>query len=188
MRRSAMVAALGLFASCLLLSAPAFAQSAALSGRVTSANEGAMEGVGVTAKKAGPTVTASAPTDHHSPLNCVSCHDFDRIVRSQYDGEQFVDIFNRMVGYYPGSTPEHPQRLVGNAQRTLGQGPNMRMVAEYLASVNLSKESWSYPLKTLPRLTGRSNRFILTEYALPRPIIQPHDVVLDEQRMVRVTH
>ena len=28
-------------------------------------------------------------------LNCVSCHDLDRIVRSQYDGEQFVDIFNR---------------------------------------------------------------------------------------------
>ena len=85
--------------------------------------------------------------DKKQLLNCVSCHDLDRIVRSQYDGEQFVDIFNRMVGYYPGSTPEHPQRLVGNAQRTLGQGPNMRMVAEYLASVNLSKETWSYPLK-----------------------------------------
>ncbi len=54
----------------------------------------------------------------------------------------------------------------------------MRMVAEYLASVNLSKETWSYPLKTLPRLTGRSNRFVLTEYALPQSIIQPHDVVL----------
>ena len=109
-------------------------------------------------------------------------------MRSQYDGEQFVDIFNRMVGYYPGSTPEHPQRLVGNAQRSLGQGPNMRMVAEYLASVNLSKETWSYPLKTLPRLTGRSNRFIVTEYALPRRLIQPHDVVLDEQGMVWFTH
>ena len=110
-------------------------------------------------------------------LNCVSCHNLDRIVRSQYDGEQFVDIFNRMVGYYPGSTPEQPQRLVGNAQRSLGQGPNVRLVAEYLASVNLSKETWSYPLKTLPRLTGRSNRFIVTEYDLPRRLIQPHDVV-----------
>ncbi len=72
-------------------------------------------------------------------LNCVSCHNLDRIVRSQYDGEQFVEIFNRMVGYYPGSTPEHPQRLVGNAQRSLGQGPNMRTVAEYLASINLEQ-------------------------------------------------
>ena len=51
------------------------------------------------------------------------------------------------------------------------------MVAEYLASINLSKETWPYPLKTLPRLTGRSNRFIVTEYALPRRLIQPHDVV-----------
>ena len=62
------------------------------------------------------------------------------------------------------------------------------MVAEYLASVNLSKETWSYPLKTLPRLTGRSNRFIVTEYALPRRLIQPHDVVLDEQGMIWFTH
>jgi streptogramin lyase len=121
-------------------------------------------------------------------LNCVSCHNLDRIVRSQYDGEQFVDIFNRMVGYYPGSTPEQPQRLVGNAQRSLGQGPNLRLVAEYLASVNLSKETWSYPLKTLPRLTGRANRFIVTEYALPRRTIQPHDVVLDEEGMIWFTH
>ena len=63
-------------------------------------------------------------------LNCVSCHNLDRIVRSQYDGEQFVDIFNRMVGYYPGSTPEHPQRLVGNAQRSLGQGPSVKTIAD----------------------------------------------------------
>jgi streptogramin lyase len=261
MRRSAMVAALGLSVSWLLLSAPAFAQSAALTGRVTSDKEGAMEGVVVSAKRAGSTVTVSVPTDNQGRfsfpvarlepgqyglsiraigydlegprsadvtagktesieiklaptknlpkqmsnaewfasfpgtdqdkkalLNCVSCHNLDRIVRSQYDGDQFVDIFNRMVGYYPGSTPEHPQRLVGNAQRTLGQGPNMRMVAEYLASVNLSKETWSYPLKTLPRLTGRANRVIITEYALPRRQIQPHDVALDEQGMIWFTH
>ncbi len=261
MRRSAMVAALGLSVSWLLLSAPAFAQSVALAGRVTSDKEGAMEGVVVSAKKVGSTVTVSIPTDDKGRfsfpasrldpgqyglsiraigydlegprsadvtagktenieiklaptknlpkqmsnaewfasfpgtdqdkkalLNCVSCHNLDRIVRSQYDGDQFVDIFNRMVGYYPGSTPEHPQRLVGNAQRTLGQGPNMRMVAEYLASVNLSKETWSYPLKTLPRLTGRANRVIITEYALPRRQIQPHDVALDEQGMIWFTH
>ncbi|AMN42764.1 virginiamycin B lyase family protein [Rhodoplanes sp. Z2-YC6860] len=237
------------------------ARAEGLAGTVSSAQEGLMEGVVVSAKKVGSTITTSVATDDKGRfsfpagrlepgqyalsiraigydlegprsadvatgktesveiklaptrnlakqmsnaewlasfpgtdnekkalLNCVSCHDLDRIVRSQYDGEQFVDIFNRMVGYYPGSTPQHPQRLVGNAQRTLGQGPNMRTVAEYLASVNLSKETWSYPLKTLPRLTGRSNRFIITEYALPRPLIQPHDVILDEQGTVWFTH
>jgi len=30
------------------------------------------------------------------------------------------DIFNRMVGYYPGSTPEHPQRLVGKRAAHIG--------------------------------------------------------------------
>ena len=121
-------------------------------------------------------------------LNCVSCHNLDRIVRSQYDAEQFVDVFNRMIGYYPGSTPEHPQRLVGDARRALGQGPGMKATAEYLASINLSHETWSYQLKTLPRLTGRANRVIITEYDLPRRLVQPHDVVVDEQGMIWFSH
>ncbi|HYJ43271.1 MAG: carboxypeptidase regulatory-like domain-containing protein [Tardiphaga sp.] len=128
------------------------------------------------------------PGENKALLNCVSCHNLDRIVRSQYDADQFIDIFNRMVGYYPGSTPEHPQRLVGSAQRSLGQGPGMRATAEYLSLINLSRETWPYPLKTLPRLTGRSSRVIITEYDLPRRLIQPHDVMLDEQGMVWFTH
>ncbi len=261
MRRISIVAAIGLFAYSLLLSTSSFAQTAALSGQVTSAKEGAMEGVVVSAKKVGSTITISvatddkgrfsfptsklqpgqyalsiraigydleeprstdvsagktanveiklAPTknlskqmsnaewfasfpgtdqDKKALLNCVSCHNLDRIVRSQYDGEQFVEIFNRMIGYYPGSTPEHPQRLVGDARRSLGQGPGMRAVAEYLTSINLSKETWSYPLKTLPRLSGRSNRVVITEYGLPRRLIQPHDVIVDNEGMVWFTH
>jgi streptogramin lyase len=234
---------------------------AALTGVVTSAQEGAMEGVVVSAKRAGSTVTVSVATqdqgrfsfpatrlepgqyalttraigyDLEGPktievvtgqtasvdiklaptknlpkqmsnaewfmsfpgtqqqnkalLNCISCHNLDRIVRSQYDAEQFIDVFNRMVGYYPGSTPEHPQRLVGSATRTLGQGPGMKATADYLASINLSHETWSYKLKTLPRLTGRSNRVIITEYDLPRRTIQPHDVVVDEQGIIWFSH
>ena len=121
-------------------------------------------------------------------LNCVSCHNLDRIVRSQYDADQFMDVFNRMVGYYPGSTPEHPQRLVGNAQRQLGQGPGVRAMAEYLATVNLSQETRSYPLKTLERPKGCANRVIITEYDLPRKLIQPHDVLVDEQGIVWFSH
>src|SRR5262249_33822126 len=58
-------------------------------------------------------------------LNCIGCHDLDRIVKSSYDAEQFAAVFERMTQYYPGSTPEHPQRLVGEARRALGQGPGM---------------------------------------------------------------
>ena len=254
------VATLTLFLSA----ATSLAQSqspAALAGTVSSAKEGLMEGVVVSAKKAGSTITVSVATDDKgrfsfpatrlepgeyalstraigydlegpktagvlagqtasveitlaptknlpkqmsnaewfmsfpgsdqqkkSLLNCVSCHNLDRIVRSQYDAEQFIGIFNRMIGYYPGSTPEHPQRLVGNASRTLGQGSGMKATAEYLASINLSQETWSYQLKTLPRLTGRANRVVITEYDLPRRLIQPHDVVIDEQGIIWFTH
>ena len=221
MRRTSIVAVFGLLAVTLLLPEPAPAQTSALTGQVTSAKEGAMEGVVVSAKKLGSTVTISVATDDQGRfsfpatrlepgqyalatraigydlegpktadvvagqtasveiklaptknlpkqmsnaewflsfpgsdqqkkalLNCVSCHNLDRIVRSQYDAEQFVDVFNRMIGYYPGSTPEHPQRLVGDARRALGQGPGMKATAEYLASINLSHETWSYQLKT----------------------------------------
>src|SRR5262249_4591704 len=95
----------------------------------------------------------------------------------------------RMTGYYPGSTPEHPQRLIGEARRTLGQGPGMRAIAEYLASINLSNdETWQYALKKFARPTGRATRVVITEYDLPRKQIQPHDVILDEQGIVWFSH
>lgn len=233
----------------------------ALTGTVSSDKEGAMEGVVVSAKRAGGTVTISVATDEKGRfsfpsskldtgsyalsiravgyeldgpktaevpaaqtasadiklvptknlakqlsnaewflsfpgtdqqkkalLNCVSCHNLDRIVRSQYDADQFMDVFNRMVGYYPGSMPEHPQRLVGNAQRQLGQGPGVRAMAEYLASVNASQETRSYQLQTLPRPKGRNNRYIVTEYDLPRKMIQPHDAIMDDQGIIWFSH
>lgn len=126
--------------------------------------------------------------DKKALLDCISCHDLDLIVNSTHDADQFVAIANRMAGYYPGSTPQHPQQLVGSAQRTIGQGPEFRRVAEYLASINRSKGALSYPLKTLPRLKGRSSRVIITEYALPRPRAQPHDVIVDSDGMVWFSH
>src|SRR5262245_12186635 len=122
-------------------------------------------------------------------LNCISCHNLDRIVNSAYTGEEFMQVFDRMTGYYPGSTPQHPQRLIGDARRNLGQGPGVKAMAEYLASINLSKdEVWSYELKTLPRPTGRATRVVITEYDLPRKQIQPHDVVVDSDGIVWFSH
>ncbi|HET7253192.1 MAG TPA: carboxypeptidase-like regulatory domain-containing protein, partial [Xanthobacteraceae bacterium] len=94
-------------------------------------------------------------TQKKALLNCISCHDLDRIVSSNHDAAEFVQVFDRMTGYYPGSTPQHPQRLLGDARRNLGQAAGVKAMAEYLASVNLSgDEVWNYPLKTLPRPTG----------------------------------
>ena len=239
------------------VAAPVLAQSAAaLTGTVSSAAEPVMEGVVVSAKKDGATITVSVVTDdkgrfsfpaerlspghytlsaravgydldgpkaadvtagqpatadiklkptHNLPdqltnaewmlsvpgtdeqksmlLNCNGCHSIERIVKSVHTPEEFLKLFKRMGSYYPGSTPRKPQPLVGNASRDVGRGGEKN--AEYLASINLSQqETWSYPLKTLPRLTGKSTHVIITEYDLPNPTIQPHDVALDREGTV----
>ena len=128
-------------------------------------------------------------TQKKALLNCISCHNLDRIVSSNHDAAEFVQVFDRMTGYYPGSTPQHPQRLLGDARRNLGQAAGVKAMAEYLASVNLSRdEVWNYPLKTLPRPTGRATRVVMTEYDLPRKQIQPHDAIVDADGMVWFTH
>jgi streptogramin lyase len=115
-------------------------------------------------------------------LNCTGCHTLERIMKSTHDADEFLDVIHRMSLYYPGSTPLKPQRLSGTATRDVERGGSGRKTAEWLASINLSQqETWAFPLKTLPRLTGKSAHVIITEYDLPNPLIQPHDVVLDRE-------
>ncbi len=258
--RNALLASTAATAAVLFqfgLAAPASAQSAAaLTGKVSSAAEPVMEGVVVSAKKDGSTITVSVVSndkgefsfpaarlepghytlsaravgyDLEGPkaadvtagqaasadiklkptsnlpsqltnaewmmsmpgtdaqksflLSCNGCHTIERIVRSTHDADEFSQIFQRMGGYYPGSTPRKPQRLVGDALRAVGNSD--RAAAEYLASINLSQhDTWNYPLKTLPRLTGKSTHVIITEYDLPNSLIEPHDVALDRQGTV----
>jgi len=86
-----------------------------------------------------------------------------------------------MATYYPGTTPLRPQRLAGNFQRMRDRG-DVQKTAQWLASVNLNQqEKWDWPLKTQPRLTGKSTQVIFTEYDLPNALIQPHDVILDRE-------
>jgi streptogramin lyase len=232
---------------------PAHAQSA-LTGVVTSTEEGAMEGVVVSAKKDGSTITVSVVTDaqgrysfpasrlepgsytlaaraagYELPgkstatlaagqeakgdlklqkvknlfghltnaellmsmpgtdeqkkflLNCTGCHTLERIIKSSYDADEFTKVIPRMSTYYPGSTPQHPQPLT-NFTRDRGRDGNLLPIAEWLSSINLSQqETWNYQFKTLPRLTGKSTKVIITEYDLPDARIQPHDVMLDRE-------
>jgi streptogramin lyase len=229
------------------------AESAALGGTVTSAEEGPMEGVLVSARGAGSTVTVTVVSDRQGRyrfpdgklapgryalkiravgydldqaatvdvparldlrlrkavdlaaqlsnaewmasipgtdqqksllLNCVGCHTIERIVRSPYDAEALLKtVLPRMQGYVNQSIPQHPQQR--RAERLMEERGDQRVqvyraVAEYLASINLSSgPQWRYPLKTLPRPTGRATRVIYTEYDLPRETISPHDVIID---------
>ena len=229
---------------------------AALTGHVTSEAEGAMEGVVVSAKKAGSTVTVSVVSDaqgrYSFPANrlgagkysikiraigyelaapatadvadeqtatadlklrktknlvsqmsngewmmslpgsendkafllgCVGCHTLERIVRSTHDADEWTQVIVRMNGYGPVSQPIKPQRML-DPDRS-GTPEQFRKQGEYLASINLSQVSqWEYPLKTLPRPTGRATRAIITEYDLPRPTTEPHDVLVDKDGAV----
>jgi virginiamycin B lyase len=133
-------------------------------------------------------------------LNCTQCHSLQPVVRSTFTAEQWVPVLTRMGRYSQGSTPMRPQLRPGNttggailAQSMDGRegaapvgAELMKQTAAYLASVNLSggRSTWSYPLKTYPRPSGKSTRVIVTEYDLPRPEALPHDAVADSNGMI----
>ena len=110
---------------------------------------------------------------------CTSCHTYERIAKSTYDTDGFIKVLQRMGSYAPGTTPYEPQKR--KETRAEMNPERLRPRAEFLASINLSEaQTWDYPLKTLPRLTGRSTKVVITEYDLPRERAMPHDVVLDD--------
>ena len=115
-----------------------------------------------------------------SMINCVSCHTHERIMKSTYDADEFVAIQERMASYAQVSQPVKPQRRM-ELSRAANPEQRFRKMAEYLATINLSQgDKWSYELKTLPRVTGRGTRAIITEYDLGRPTIEPHDVIVHD--------
>jgi streptogramin lyase len=232
------------------------AQNAALGGTVSSAEEGAMEGVLVSAQRAGSPITVTVVSDAQGryafpadrlaagahtltiraagyelagavtaevaagraatadiklrkagdlaaqltstewlnsmpgtaeqklPLiECMSCHTLERVLRSKFTADEFVGVLRRMQGYANNSTTQHPQLRV--AERELSE-KRARDLADYVASLNLSggRETWAFPLKALPRPRGRATKVIVTEYALPRRTIAPHDVRPDADGIV----
>src|SRR3989454_80094 len=239
--------------SLLLFCGLAHAQ--ALSGRVSSAEEGAMEGVLVSARQAGSSVTltvvsdaqgrysfpasrlqpgtyslgiravgyelsapatatvlpqgttldlhlvkasnlaaqlsnaewiASVPGTHSQKrtlLNCVGCHTLERVVRSTHDSAGFVQTLQRMAGYANQSTALRPQRRLADRDRELigeERARFQREQAEWLSAINLSSgPGWRFALQSLLRPSGRGTRVIITEYDLPPPTVEPHDVVVD---------
>jgi len=122
-------------------------------------------------------------------LNCADCHSLRRIFESNHTAADFLKVFERMSGYYPGASDLQPQRLVGEHRRPAINRAIVEKLADYLASVNLSRQSaHDFEAKISPRPTGRATRVIITEYDLPRKEIQPHDVVVDPTGMVWFSH
>ncbi len=227
----------------------------ALGGRVDSAAEGAMEGVLVTAKRAGSPMTVTVasdaggrfrfpaarlgpgsytlairavgydlagpnsaivasghPTSVHlrlkqtsdlesqltnaellvslpgtyeqkqAMLNCVECHTMHRIVDSTHTADDFLkNVLPRMENYANMSFPLHPQPF---QHARGGRGGSVQPeFAAYLASINMSHGKRMWKLATFPRLKGPSTHMIVTEYGLPRPTVEPHDVITTSDGM-----
>src|SRR5262249_55948001 len=114
---------------------------------------------------------------------CVSCHTLQRIFSAVHTAEEWEQVFRRMGGYYPGSTPARPQLLVkggARSERPRVPAAQAKAAAEYIVSVSLSNpDAKEYDFKTLPRPKGRSTKVIITEYDLPRKEAMPHDVIVD---------
>ncbi|HTM07188.1 MAG TPA: carboxypeptidase regulatory-like domain-containing protein [Verrucomicrobiae bacterium] len=117
-------------------------------------------------------------------LGCNGCHTVERIVKATHSSDEWVQVFRRMSLYAPGSQPVRPQMTVGAVQRDRTRGFDPKMIADWLASINVAYHSdKKFPLKTLPRPKGDATKAIVTEYDLPRPIAMPHDVVVDSTGM-----
>src|SRR6266516_4264001 len=126
-------------------------------------------------------------------LGCTTCHTLERIVRSQHDAAEWIQVWRRMTEYAQGSTPARPQKRPssgrgaggGDMEPSLAQQNRLAKTAEYAATINLSTSAkWDYELKTLPRPKGKATRVIMTEYDLPRPETLPHDAAADSAGMI----
>ena len=119
-------------------------------------------------------------------LNCTTCHTVERIVTSRFTAQDFKGVMQVMAGFANQASDLAPQRklkLPPSIAASWGGGKTT--LTKFMASINESATGkLSYPLKTLPRPSGRGTDVIYTVYRLPRPSIQPHDVVVDRSGRV----
>ncbi|HEV7137527.1 MAG TPA: carboxypeptidase regulatory-like domain-containing protein [Steroidobacteraceae bacterium] len=131
----------------------------------------------------------SMPGNRHQKdlvLNCTTCHTVERIVTSRFSAQDLQGVMLVMAGFANQASDLEPQRKLKIPQ-SIGAnwGGGKAALAEFFASVNESTTGkLRYPLRSLPRPAGHGTDVIYTVYALPRPSIQPHDVVVDRSGRV----
>jgi streptogramin lyase len=124
-----------------------------------------------------------------SLLVCVTCHTLQRVIHSKYTADQFITlVLPRMQHYVNQSMPGAPQVRKGERQMEERGEDRVEIYKEmgtFLASINLDgRDTWSWKPVIFPRPRGEATKVVYTEYWLPRPLIQPHDVVLDRKGMI----
>src|SRR5258706_9973157 len=128
------------------------------------------------------------PQEKRQLLNCLGCHTLERVMRSKFTSEEFLNtVLPRMQAYVNHSNPGPPQ--LGTRHRLSEERGDQRVqvykdLGDFLAKINLGATGkWGYELKTFPRPTGEATRVVYTEYDLPSKLAQPHDVILDRKGM-----
>ncbi len=114
---------------------------------------------------------------------CINCHTLERVIDNKHDAAAWMDVIRRMATYSNNSFHLKPQ--VRKAARDLNRFvPNAEKVAAYFASINRSSGDFTWQPKPMPRVSGSGTRVVITEYDLPDPTIQPHDVIVDNDGIV----
>jgi virginiamycin B lyase len=114
---------------------------------------------------------------------CVNCHTLERVIDNKHDAAAWKDVIARMATYSNNSFHLKPQ--VRKEARDMDRFvPNIDEVAAYLASINRSAGDFAWQPKPTPRVSGSGTRVVITEYDLPDPTIQPHDVIVDNDGIV----
>ncbi len=112
---------------------------------------------------------------------CVNCHTLQRVLFSRFNAEEMAQVVQRMTMHTNNSSPIHPwmRPAEGHARPAATEATPF---STYLSSINLSaRDTFDFPLKTLPRPKGKATQVIYTTYDLPRPDASPHDEVFDAQ-------
>ena len=115
-------------------------------------------------------------------LRCLDCHGLQRPIFSKKGAEDMALTVQRMTQHTANASPDFPF-FQQSASEVLAHPPTSaeKEVGAYIAKINLSGgDSWSYPLKTIPRPKGKATEVIITTYDLPG-LAAPHDTSRDKE-------
>ena len=103
----------------------------------------------------------------------LGCHSFQQIFKNRYDERSWGVLVGRMLHRGGGPLINDPLEPVSETALATD-----RLLTKWLAKVR-GPEAVDAPMYAFPRLTGESNRVVVTEFELPRALQSAHDVYGD---------
>ena len=103
----------------------------------------------------------------------LGCHSFQQIFKNRYDERSWGVLVSRMLHRGGGPLINDPLEPVSESAMATD-----RLLTKWLAKVR-GPDSVDAPMVPFPRLTGESNRVVVTEFELPRALQSAHDVYGD---------